>query len=1011
MMRLHHLGPRSRPKNCGIEAPGSSGRLRRMSLTIGSQLGRYTILASLGAGGMGEVYRARDTRLGRDVALKLLPADVAHDEERRRRFEREARAVASLTHPNIVTLHSVEEADGRVFLTMELVEGKTISELLPSGGFPLSRFFHLAIPLAEAVHGAHAAGITHRDLKPANVMVDAEGRVKVLDFGLAKLLDRTDDEVAEAETVLDDSPDTAAGTVLGTVAYMSPEQAEGKPVDARSDIFSLGVLLYEMATGRQPFHGETSLSRLSSVLKDTPTSVTAIRSELPNQLGRIIQHCLEKDPRRRLQSALDVANMLESLQVEVGSSTGSVGAVGPGRPRVDARVGIGALVAVAALAAFLILDPWKLRVTPEPGAGADTNTLAIMYFENLAEPEDPKRHGEIVSELLITGLSEAANMRVVSSQRLYDVLKQLGREGERRIDRDTATDVARRTDARLMMQGTILQAEPAYVVTSQIVEVATGNVVASQRTTGVPGESIFVLVDRITEETLDDLGGTEESAAETTPSVASLSTNSEDAYRFYLEGIENERKFFNQEARDAYLQALAIDSTFAMAAYRLGGLGGSRGDRKYLAQAVRHADRASTREQMYLEGAEAWLASDPDRFIASLERVLETYPDDKHALEGLRQAYGILGPPEKAIEYAERLLALDPLDKTVHNELAYAYSAVGDLDRAIHELDTYIELAPDEPNPYDSRGDIFARHGRLEEAIASYAKAVEMKPDFADYQSAAKLGDMYAFHGDYEKAESQFRHLFASPDAETRARGRTGLIGLLAYRGRVEEALRQIDAALTVDQMEGVHSQTMAARHEQRGFLLQEIGDRSGAVAAVHRALEIAPPENDFDLIDAASVLARVGAVEESHRYLEPYIAREDSSTSVLQAYYYVARGNLEMTRGELDLAISYLERAQSANWIWTRLPLGRCYVETRQWEKAIGLLETTVTWYDGDRLQCGLDSARAYYHLGICYQNVGRPEDAVAQLVQFLSIVDGGDPRIAEIEDARRRLRDLRTG
>jgi Tol biopolymer transport system component len=285
---------------------------------IGNTLAHYTIVAGLGKGGMGEVYVAEDAKLHRRVALKVLPEAMAADPERRARFEREALAVAALNHPNIVTIHSVEEADGVHFITMELVEGQTLTKMLPRSGFSLSELLQIAIPLADAVSSAHRSGITHRDLKPDNIMVDGEGRLKVLDFGLAKLHDPADtvEEATQAPTA---AVETEEGKILGTVAYMSPEQAEGKPIDSRTDIFSMGTILYEMATGERPFRGDTKMSTIGSILKDEPASVTESNRTLPRHLGRIIRRCLAKDPDRRYQTALDLRNELEELKAEIDS--------------------------------------------------------------------------------------------------------------------------------------------------------------------------------------------------------------------------------------------------------------------------------------------------------------------------------------------------------------------------------------------------------------------------------------------------------------------------------------------------------------------------------------------------------------------------------------------------------------------------------------------------------------------------------------------------------------------
>ena len=317
----------------------------------GTMLGPYRVLEKLGEGGMGEVYKARDTRLGRDVAIKILPAAAATDAERRARFEREVRAVAALNHPNIVTIHAVEEVEGVPFFTMEYVEGRTLTQMIPPRGLSLDELLRIAIPLTDAVGAAHQHGILHRDLKPANVMVNAEGRVKVLDFGLAKLK-----EVAmgpEAGTAATAEP-TGEGRILGTVAYMSPEQAEGKVLDQRSDVFSLGILLYEMATGQRPFKGDTSVSVLSAILKDTPRSVTDLRPDLPRDLARILKRALAKDPERRYQTAKDLRNDLETLKEDLDS--GEIAAAATRAPAVGvvARhpwIAAGAVLAVVVLVA------------------------------------------------------------------------------------------------------------------------------------------------------------------------------------------------------------------------------------------------------------------------------------------------------------------------------------------------------------------------------------------------------------------------------------------------------------------------------------------------------------------------------------------------------------------------------------------------------------------------------------------------------------------------------------
>jgi len=348
-------------------------------MLIGSTLKHYQIIQSLGRGGMGEVYLARDLTLGRQVALKILRPEVAGDADRRARFEREARAVAALNHPNIVTLHSIESVDDVHFITMEWVQGQTLSALIPPSGLPLDRFFELSLPLVEAVGAAHEQGITHRDLKPENVMVSDTGRVKVLDFGLAKLRGSAVDE--NAETTMGSSPgQTSVGQIVGTFAYMSPEQVEGRVLDHRSDIFSLGIMLHEMLTGRRPFVGDTNASTMAAILKDVPRPVTELNPAVPSRLATTIQRCLEKDPALRYQSAADLASELAVVRRDLASGVTSRTAPPAQTPSRWAFAAIAiALIAAAAVVAAV----WLKRDKPT----AVENPAREMEFTQLTHGE------------------------------------------------------------------------------------------------------------------------------------------------------------------------------------------------------------------------------------------------------------------------------------------------------------------------------------------------------------------------------------------------------------------------------------------------------------------------------------------------------------------------------------------------------------------------------------------------------------------------------------------------
>ncbi|HZI63551.1 MAG TPA: protein kinase, partial [Thermoanaerobaculia bacterium] len=344
-----------------------------MSFAPGSRLGPYEIVAPLGAGGMGEVYRALDSRLGRDVALKVLPAALAGDADRLRRFEQEARAASALNHPNILVLHDLGTADGTPYLVTELLDGESLRARLESGPPPLRRALDWTRQIAEGLAAAHARGIVHRDLKPENVFVNADGRIKILDFGLAKLLPASSASAVAATPTLA-AGGTEPGVVLGTVGYMSPEQVRGLAADHRSDLFALGAILYELLTGRRAFQRDSAVETMSAILKEEPPDLTESGRNVPAALERIVRHLLEKDPNHRFQSASDLAFDLEALSSPsiATSARPRLRGLAPGRARALAW-GAGLLIAGALLG--LLLAP---RLIPQPAV--EPPSLTYLTF-------------------------------------------------------------------------------------------------------------------------------------------------------------------------------------------------------------------------------------------------------------------------------------------------------------------------------------------------------------------------------------------------------------------------------------------------------------------------------------------------------------------------------------------------------------------------------------------------------------------------------------------------------
>ncbi|HET6463398.1 MAG TPA: protein kinase, partial [Candidatus Krumholzibacteria bacterium] len=516
---------------------------------IGRTLGHYEITALIGRGGMGEVYRARDTRLKRDVALKILPADMAGDPVRLERFQREAETVAGLTHAHIVTLYSVEEADGVRFLTMELVEGQTLDAMIPEGGLTLKQVFEIGTAVADALAAAHEKGIVHRDLKPANVMVAKDGRIKVLDFGLAKL---AQPPVSETNLTVT-SPITTEGAVMGTVPYMSPEQLRGRDVDHRSDIFSLGIMLFEMASGTRPFAGDTNSDISSSILRDIPPPLDEVRPDLPHHLARIVAHCLEKDPRDRYHSAADVRNELRALRHEVESGVNerrfATGEAKATRARRKVLwIGIAALVVLGlAVAAF-----WTRGGPKKTTSTGDAPSIAVLPFANMSGDPSQDYFSDGISEELLNLLAQLPSLKVAARTSSFSFKGQ----------NVEVPEIGRRLHVSHVLEGSVRKAGDRVRITAQLIHASDGYHVWSQ-TYDRTFDDIFAIQDEIAADVTHQL----QLALLDKPAPTVRKTNPE-TYALYLQATQVARSFTAeslQQAEGMLHEALAKDPAYAPA--------------------------------------------------------------------------------------------------------------------------------------------------------------------------------------------------------------------------------------------------------------------------------------------------------------------------------------------------------------------------------------------------------------------------------------------------------------
>jgi len=630
---------------------------------IGKTLAHYEITGLLGKGGMGEVYRARDTKLKRDIALKILPAELAANPARLQRFQREAEAVAGVNHPHIVTLYSVEMEAGTHFLTMELVEGHELGHFLSPDGMPLAKVFEIGTAVADALAAAHAKGIVHRDLKPANVMITKDGHVKVLDFGLAKLAEtgpQTPDDITLALGL------TREGAVLGTVPYMSPEQLRGRDVDYRSDIFSLGVLLYELSAGRRPFQGDNSADLTSSILKEAPSSLTELRPELPRHLGRIVDHCLEKEPKDRYQSALDIRNELRGLRREmesgVSQTTGPV-ASAPTTAAAERRrrlwVGLTVAVAVLALAgAFLIGRNDGPTQEPEVAvSAAEGPSIAVMAFADLSPNQDQEYFSDGISEELLNLLARVRELKVTARTSSFSFK---GKDIE-------VPEIGRQLGVSHVLEGSVRMAGNRVRITAQLIQTADGFQVWSQNWDRTL-DDIFAIQDEIANEVVSEL------RVALLDEVPKVRTTDPEAYALHLQAVQLARK----RTADGYAQS----------------------------------------DSLYREV----LAIDPD-YVPSWVNLASNLVNE--VFVGLLSADEGFGPAREA---ANRAIELDPGSASAHSGLGSIAVADGDLASAATHFQRALELDPTSPVILGNSSMLLKALGRLDEAIALDEEAVRRDP-------------------------------------------------------------------------------------------------------------------------------------------------------------------------------------------------------------------------------------------------------------------------------------------
>ncbi len=991
---------------------------------IGQSVSHYSILEKLGEGGMGVVYKAHDTTLDRDVALKFLPPYLTSDATEKERFYHEARAAAALTHNNIAVVYEIGEHDKQVFIAMEYVEGKTLKQLVQAEPLSMKKVLDISVQVCEGLSAAHEKGIVHRDIKSDNIIVTPKGQPKITDFGLAKV---------KGATKL-----TKAGSTLGTAAYMSPEQAQGEEVDQRSDLFSFGVVLYELLTGRLPFRGEHHAALIYSIVNEQPAPVARFNENVTPELDHIVMKALAKDTEERYQHADDMLADLRSERkkmeyaksgyIRAGevavSQTSQQPTVTPPAPkwrRKGAMIGVAAILLIVIVA--IIFNPFNFQITTQKSVASVQNSLAVMYFQNIPDPADRDHTGEMLADLLITSLSQTRGLEVISRERLFDIQKEL-KTDSKSITPDMATEIARRAGVTTMLLGSVLQTEPQLAVTTRLIDVKSGRILNSQRVTGFSARQIFQLVDTLALLVRNDLNILVAASAPV-KSVAEVTASSPEAYRSYAEGVELNTKYFTADAKAAFKRAIELDSNFAMAYFGLATLNLSTDDverRGALEKAWQLRNKAAERDRLRIETLYAReIEDDPVKAARIGESIIERYPHEQAVYLTLSGAYFNMGDGEKARQAVLRGLQYDSLDKTLWNLLAYGYAGRNQRREAFQSNNKYMELAPGEPNPYDSRGELYAIFGELDSAEYWLKKSLSFRSDFG---SSSTLGHIALLRQDYAAADLYYQQYGSTSEQASRIDPENIRLFISLHKGQLNAVRGKLIAKISA--LKDQHLEAfLGGTYHLLALISAEVGDYPGMVKCAQQLWQLRVEQNEagpFERGVLAWAFARSGNMQMASQLMEEFRSKINMSVVQTQATYDYTAALVAYEEGKYGLAVDQFNKAFQHLFPnhAPQLVYAISLLKSGHAPEAIRELQRATWWvhisFPPINLQFlpragsfAFNSVKAHYWLGVAYEQAGRKKDAIGEYEKFLDIWKDADFKSPEMQDARARLAKLK--